>query len=812
MQLRSVLKKSFIYGMSMVLLAPSFSHAADSVAGTEQAIQLSRYLYNPEFDTARAPIKPSWGNFQIVPEHLRPLYMKVQYQPFWVTSDGRPNELAASLRTLLLGAARHGLNPAMYWDATMENGYTSNNRASWVTFEMLATEALIRYATHLSTGRFDPNLIDDDIMFKRKKLNLDRLLSAIQSGAGNFINSIEQMAPTHPRYRDLMYMTAQLYDQKAAGGWEQITSPGVQLKLGVKNPVIIKLRKRLTQMGYYVSDYGGQLFDQEFDTALRQFQAMNGLTADGVIGVKSEVLRALNVSIDQRIQDVALNMEKLRWLPENFNFNRNIFVNLATSEFRMTDQGQLKFYFKTINGQSFRRTPTMKDSLSSIVINPNWTVPESIAYKDKLPKLRQDSRYLDKHNMVLMNKSLSQTIDASSINWRSVDESEMNRYWIVQKPGYDNALGVVKFQLSNGDAIYMHDTNERNLFTESERHLSSGCVRLERPLEVASYILQDIGMSYDDLVSMVPSRVDGIDRTKEVKRGFTPWDVYFMYLTAERGDNGQMRFINDVYGQDSRIARTLQNTVEEQGLTPKANERMGVIQVLGKAGEYQVFKKVKAVRCDTTTRGACDVAVSFDLNVQTNLPEGNYLLSFENSMYPGFVQVRANAPVVVQLQTVAAIPAVKGSNGKNSSQTFIVYRDFTQQIEQQKLLWEMFYLKRHMNRLEKDNYGALYLADAWSQDFVQRFNFDACSKLNTFAEPTSQAKEICSTWNNARSPNDLYPLFFDAKTGNLKEMWVTAPGDVLSFEHPRHLISAPIKGAGTVQAFEGAYKTLQTSK
>ncbi len=158
-----------------------------------------------------------------------------------------------------------------------------------------------------------------------------------------------------------------------------------------------QLRARLNLWGYSISNAGGDTFDQEFDTVLRKYQAANGLIADGIIGTRSEVLRSLNYTVTQRMGQVEATMEKLRWLPRHVE-TRHIFVNLATTEFRLYDDSGRVFYFKTVNGQPFRRTPSMRDSITYVNLNPYWTVPRSIAIKDKLPLLRQDPRYLEKHH------------------------------------------------------------------------------------------------------------------------------------------------------------------------------------------------------------------------------------------------------------------------------------------------------------------------------------------------------------------------------------------------------------------------------
>lgn len=552
------IKKSLILGMGFVLMSPSMSQAFAESAVIEGTIKK---------DSVVPIIKVRWddfrfGNFIMHKDRLDKLYSQRGYQAIWVGANGLPNDMANSLKAVFMAADRHGLNPSDYWDTeiTYIHQRVLQNPNNWITFELMASEALIRYVSDLSGGRFDPEQIDTDIKFKKKEFaEFAELNRAVLSGASALLSSLDVFAPTHPRYTSLMSLLAELKDIKNRGGWAAVESPGFALKLGVTHPVISQLRERFNQLGYAVSSTGGNTFDSEFDAVLRSFQAANGLTADGIIGTRSEVLRSLNTSVAQRIGQVEVTMEKLRWLPKAVE-SRHIFVNLATTEFRLFDEGQLVFHFKTINGQSFRRTPSMRDSITYVNLNPYWTVPRSIAVRDKLPMLKKDSRYLEKHNMLLIDERTDQVVDPATINWQSMNPRNFT-YYIRQLPGPSNALGVVKFPLQNPWAIYMHDTNERGLFQESKRHRSSGCVRLEQPLELAAYLLQDKqGWSLQEIQNYVPmydNYIPGEIDKKITLRKAMP--VYFMYLTVEVGENGEMRFVDDVYGQDTRVYKALQN-------------------------------------------------------------------------------------------------------------------------------------------------------------------------------------------------------------------------------------------------------------
>lgn len=556
MILKRWIKKSFILGMSATLLVPGLSHALGEASVLQELLNRQR---------AVPLMKPSWGNFIFHTDTLNKLYSLRGHQAIWVDSNGLPNSMAQALRSALQSADRHGLTISDYWDVEVENLFngTQRNPKNWITFELGASEALIRYVTHLSTGRFDPEKIDTDIKFKKKTFSeYAELIAAISSGESSLASLLDTFAPSHSRYQDLVDILGKLRNIKDRGGWPTLSPPGVILKLGAVHPIIGQLRERLNQLGYPVTNVGGNTFDSEFEQAVKQYQAMNGLGSDGILGARSAVFRTLNFTVSQRISQVELTMEKLRWLPKSIEA-RHIFVNLATSEFNLFDEQGLIKHFKTINGDPFHRTPTMRDRVTHLILNPFWTVPRSIALNETLPKLRSDRNYLAKANMVLMDERINQIVDTSAIDLSRLSNEEFVKkaYYFRQLPGFDNALGVVKFPLvENKFSIYLHDTEGRDLFNRSERHLSHGCVRLEEPLGVATYLLQDQGWNFDLIRDFVPygPGFQGQEPNKIIfiKKAMP---VYLLYLTVEKGENGVIRFIDDDYGQDIRLSKALQN-------------------------------------------------------------------------------------------------------------------------------------------------------------------------------------------------------------------------------------------------------------
>lgn len=568
MNYRAWLIKAVVCGLSMAMLVPSFASAVEYGPNT-----ISAFLNKEGRETV---FKPKWANFVLHTALHRKFYAQRSNMPVWIDSSGYPNQMATVLRNTLLSADRHGLHPKDYWNATLESAFVGSQEDPriGITFEFVATEAVLRYGQHLFQGRVDPRSIDEDIKYEGNKFadkEITIVAAAVNKGPDAFTSALEVLAPQLPRYKDFMKVLEYFRNTKAQGNWSVIRSPGMIMQKGIKADAVVQIRQRFNELGYNIS-VGSDHFDEEFDTVLRKFQKENGLAIDGAIGInRSAVLQTLNKSIDDRLSQIEVTMEKLRWLPRTFE-SRFIFVNLATSEFRLFEGNKVAMSFRTVNGQKLRQTPSMKDYIQEVVLNPTWTVPDTLAIQDKWPLLKGDRKYLVNHKMVMTQNG--QAVDSTAIDWKmrsewDFDQNNPNRFIITQLPGYDNALGVVKFPLvKNNQAIYMHDTNERDLFSLGERHKSSGCVRLEEPLKLAEYLLQDQkDWSLDRILQVVPSAVEPQSRKTKYVPLTKRMPVYLMYVTVERGSDGSIRFLRDDYGQDERLSNALkQVNMEAIGL------------------------------------------------------------------------------------------------------------------------------------------------------------------------------------------------------------------------------------------------------
>ncbi|MFC3226334.1 murein L,D-transpeptidase [Marinibaculum pumilum] len=293
-----------------------------------------------------------------------------------------------------------------------------------------------------------------------------------------------------------------------------------------------------------------EIYDNALVAAVLRFQRRHGLEPDGVVGPKT--LAALNVPLADRIRQVELNLERWRWLPADLG-RRYVLVNIAGYDYRLVEDGVEKLYGRTIVGRSYRSTPVFSDKIEYLVFNPKWTVPRRLAVEDKLPQIKEDPDFLRREGFSVYVGwgEDAQEIMPEFIDWHSLSKNNFP-YRLVQSPGASNALGQVKFLFPNKYDVYLHDTPSRHLFKRANRAFSSGCIRVEHPLDLAEHLLMS-EPGWDR------ARIDGalqLDRERWITLR-EPVPVHLLHWTTWRDPDGTLQFRDDLYGRDSRLAQAL---------------------------------------------------------------------------------------------------------------------------------------------------------------------------------------------------------------------------------------------------------------
>lgn len=330
------------------------------------------------------------------------------------------------------------------------------------------------------------------------------------------------------------------YEALQTHTWPTITIS--DLKKDSSNPIVPELRERLRLTGDLAAakDTQSERYDDALVQAVKGFQLRHGLQADGVLGPKTT--RELNVSPYERAEEIRRNMQRWAALPANLG-NRFIFINIPEYRFDLVENGKPVLTMKIIVGRPDRPTPELVSKLTEIELNPYWNIPPRIAEKDILPKILKDPHYLEEMNIKVVQHKKSEVIniDASKIDWNEAYKNGF-AYEFRQEPGKNNALGLVKFDFPNEYDVYMHDTPAKDLFNQDNRIFSSGCIRLEKPFALLSYLLN--GNPEWDLHHVAEVLQSGKLTAIKIK----PLPVYIIYATAWVDRDGILNFRRDPYG------------------------------------------------------------------------------------------------------------------------------------------------------------------------------------------------------------------------------------------------------------------------
>ena len=480
-------------------------------------------------------------------DQIARLYEQREYRSIWF--DGwRLTEESQTLLEYLRNAGALGLCGNEYLLPELEGllriqtdfarhnlPLAPTNRA---VLDLFLSQAFLTYATHLVEGQVDPELAHVDWRARRRKADLIKLLE-YATDKNRMAQVLEGLSPPHEGYRLLVEALQRYQTLSALGGWPEIPS-GPSIRPGGHDARLPLLRTHLSRTGdldHAVEE--GSYYDSETEQAMRLFQLRHGLVDDGVVGPKT--LQALNVSVEERIRQIELNLERWRWMPKSFG-ERHIRVNVADFSLQVVEAGEVVMQMPVIVGTGYRKTPVFSARMSYLEFAPYWTVPPTILREDKLPNIKRNPAYLDeKHFKIISREAEGEFIDATQIDWANIDADNFPGL-LRMEPGPWNPLGRVKFMFPNRFNVYLHDTNEAYLFSNNVRSFSSGCIRVKRPRELAYYLLRD------DLGDARLQELFEADAPEQVS--IKPVPVHIQYWTAWVTEEGRLHFRRDVYFRD----------------------------------------------------------------------------------------------------------------------------------------------------------------------------------------------------------------------------------------------------------------------
>jgi len=547
----------FIFTVSLFL---TFAVSVENYASNQPGYpDISKFIQKRILEAGSSPTIKLRGERLHALDLLKDFYRKRNYQPAWVSIVG-PSARVEYLIDTITETDLEGLKPSYYHLQTIitllgevletrEKG-TEPFANTLADLEILLSDAYLLLGCHFTAGCVNPITLEAEWFAKPKELDVTSVLERALK-ENRIKESLRDLLPPQVIYGKLRKKLTYYRELAAKGGWPTIAK-GKPLKKGVKDNRVIQLRERLVLSGHLSLDksISEAMFDDTIEKAVILFQKLHGLDTDGVVGYMT--LKALNVPVETRVRQIELNMERMRWISRNLG-QRYIKVNTADFILNVVEKDHSVLSMKVVVGKPFWHTPVFSAKMTYLVLNPSWNVPRSIAIAEIIPKIQKNINYLKKENMKVIEswRDKAEEIDPGTVDWKAMNADTFN-YRLRQDPGPLNPLGQIKFMFPNQFGVYLHDTPSRGLFERNIRSFSHGCIRLEKPLDLAEYVLKkDPKWTRDKIVSEIKK-----GKQKEVRLP-EPIDVHILYLTAWVDENSLLNFRDDIYGRDKKLDEAL---------------------------------------------------------------------------------------------------------------------------------------------------------------------------------------------------------------------------------------------------------------
>jgi murein L,D-transpeptidase YcbB/YkuD len=535
---------------------------------------------------------------------LKYFYTGSDFQPIFIKSFD-DNYFIDSMLSVIKASGEHGLSPNRYnydlikreYDKIYDSTIT-NNSARYIhlaNVELLLSDAVLKYSYHLRYGVVDPTKIFPDSYFIPIVDSTKREIFK-PFHQKNIFQYLDEIKPKSDRYKKLQ-SALNIFENLKSLDWKRIPLMNQKLKVDEKSNQLKPVIERLALLGFVdtskIAQKAFDTYDSLLVKAIAKFQRANGLTDDGVLG--KSTFEKLNTSPKEYVEKIKMSLERFRWTSYT-DSSRYILVNVPDFHLRIIENNQEKFKIKVCTGKkrpanfearlkvyektkSWRNkpndweTPQLYGEITHLILNPTWTVPTSIIRDELYRKSISDSNYLRKENFKVIYRGKEISID--SVNLKKFSPNSVP-YTFVQDPGAGNALGRIKFMFTNKFDIYLHDTPTRAPFSAANRAVSHGCVRVEKPLLLAYYVLKnhskwepdyikiEIGSPVADKTKIAEYRLKRNELRRNCSFGKTTQvnldqniPLLIDYFTAWVSEEGIVNFRDDVYGKDDILKKYL---------------------------------------------------------------------------------------------------------------------------------------------------------------------------------------------------------------------------------------------------------------
>ena len=505
--------------------------------------------------TGRLP-ELRWPNFYDYRTHVANFYEPTGYTLAWVR-DGQPTAQSQATIKLLRQADLKGLNPEDYDSSRWPERLTRLQQPSpedQAHFDVALTVCTMRYISDLRIGRINPQHFKFGLSVEQKKYDLAQFLRERVLTAPDLSAALSGIEPPFRGYRRSEQALAQYMELARNDNGEQLPIPAKPVNPGQPYAGVLRLTRFLHLVGDLPPDSQPSesgTYDSNLSEAIKRFQRRHGLADDGRLG--SATVKQLNVPLKDRVRQLQLTLERWRWLPTDFSAPP-IVVNIPDFRLRALDENNnIAFEMRVVVGKAMRtQTPVFSRDMTFIVLRPYWNIPPGIFRRSVLPAIQRDRGEVARRNYEIT------TIDGKVVTAGEVSDDVLARLQagklaVRQKPGPNNALGLIKLMFPNEYSVYLHSTPQPELFSRSQRDFSAGCIRVERPAELGAWVLRNNpGWSVERVQEGMQNGKDDVTITLARR---VP--VFIVYGTATAYENDEVHFYDDIYGHDAALAKAL---------------------------------------------------------------------------------------------------------------------------------------------------------------------------------------------------------------------------------------------------------------
>jgi L,D-transpeptidase YcbB len=501
-----------------------------------------------------------WPDFSDYQKHVQKFYESYGYSLPWVKGM-QPTPEAQQIIAILLQADQKGLSAEDYdgprWSdrlAKLKPSLTQPSEADAVRFDAALTVCIMRYISDLHIGKVNPKHFDFDLDIVAKKYDLPEFLKQNVVDASDVSGVLAQVEPPYPGYqRTIQALHTYLQLAKETDG---TPLPAIQKTIAPGDPYagVPQMTRLLRLVGDLPANANvqpdGTIYQGPLVDAVKNFQRRLGRTPDGRI--TTQTLADLNVPLSARIRQMQLTLERWRWLPVSYQ-KSPIVANIPEFHLRAYDENfKTVLQMNVVVGKAFgHNTPVFTDTMEYVVFRPYWSVPYSIAKAEFLPKLAKDPDYLAKKGFEVVDNRQT-VVTSGTVTSEVLAQLRSGKLFIRQTPGPKNSLGLVKFIFPNSYNIYFHDTPEQVFFSKSRRDFSHGCIRLEKPADLAVWVLRNNpGWDMDRVrAAMNGTTQQQVNLTQKIP-------VLILYATVIVTEDGVVHFYDDIYGHDAALEKVL---------------------------------------------------------------------------------------------------------------------------------------------------------------------------------------------------------------------------------------------------------------